>query len=211
MTHRSFRYPCVRSGIVLVARLADRALRRPTAVVLAAAQLIVAVPLSAAAATPTTGGTVQTSATAPPVVVANRTVPAVTPPPTVYTLPDTPTDAELSAAHIFAEPLLPMSRGTSAAENRALARALRVYANTQRSEMVAPLLQFLSIYPQSAWRASLLANLGTIYRRTGYLSRAFSAWDLAWLESRDEVEPRARAVADFALGEWFELSHTLGR
>src|SRR5438445_10008610 len=54
----------------------------------------------------------------------NRTVPAVTPPPTVFTLRDEPVDADLTSAHIFAEPLIPMPRGTTAAENRALTSAL---------------------------------------------------------------------------------------
>ena len=102
----------------------------------------------------------------------NRTVPAVTPPSTVSTLADTPTNADLSAAHLFSEPLIPMPGPTSRAENRALAIALRAYAAGHRSEMVAPLLQFLSQYPRSAWRPSLLANIGTTYRTTGYLSRA---------------------------------------
>src|SRR5207249_8895441 len=102
-------------------------------------------------------------------VVANRTVPQVTPPPTVDTLPDTPSDAELSNAHAFPEPLIPMPRGTTPAENHALALALRTYAAGRRSEMVAPLLQFLSQFPQTAWRASLLANIGSVYRSTGYL------------------------------------------
>ena len=141
----------------------------------------------------------------------NRTVPKVTPPPSVFTLSESPSDAELSNAHVFPEPLIPMPRGTTAAENRALARALRQYADGRRSEMVAPLLQFIAQYPRTAWKASLLANLGTVYRSAGYLSRAFNAWELAWSESKEETEPRARAVADFAIGEWFELSHKLGR
>ena len=138
-------------------------------------------------------------------------MPGVTASPTVFTLPETPTNAELSNAHVFPEPLIPMPRGTTPAENRAFARALRQYAESQRSEQVAPLLQFVSQFPQTAWKASLLANLGTVYRSTGYLSRAFNAWELAWSEANGETEPRARAVADFAIGEWFELSHKLGR
>ena len=83
--------------------------------------------------------------------------------------------------------------------NRALARAIAEYARTGRSEMVAPLLAFLAQYPQTAWRPSLLANLGTVYRATGYLGKALSAWDQAWSEAKIETDVRAKAVADFAL------------
>src|SRR5258708_1931066 len=85
----------------------------------------------------------------------NRTVPTVTPPRTVASLSTTPSNAELSGTRIFSEPLIPMSRGTTAAENAALARAIGEYARTAQGEMVAPLLAFLVIYPQSAWKASL--------------------------------------------------------
>jgi hypothetical protein len=186
-----------------------RAIVRPFSLLLVASQLVVGIPLAASTSTSTVEQDASKAVQTP--IVANRHVPVVSPPPTVETLTDTPTDAELSAAHIFAEPLIPMPRGTTPAENRALAQALRLYASGNRPEMVAPVLQFLSRYPQSAWKASLLANLGFVYRRTGYLSRAFNAWDMAWTEAKDETDPRARAVADFAIGEWFELSHKLGR
>ena len=141
----------------------------------------------------------------------NRTVPTVDPPSTVLSLPVSPTDAELTHARIFAEPLVPMPRGTTPAENRALARAIAEYARIGRSEMVAPLLAFLAQYPQTAWRPSLLANLGTVYRATGYLGKALSAWDQAWSEAKIETDVRANAVADFALGEWLDLSGKIGR
>ena len=141
----------------------------------------------------------------------NRTVPAVDPPSTVLSLPASPTDAELTRARIFAEPLVPMPRGPTAAEKRALARAIAEYARIGQSEMVAPLLAFLAQYPQSAWRPSLLANLGTVYRATGYLGKALSAWDQAWSEAKIETDVRAKAVADFALGEWLDLSGKIGR
>src|SRR6266545_7438872 len=53
----------------------------------------------------------------------NRTVPKVDAPPTLSSLPASPTDADLTRARVFAEPLVPMPRGTTEAENRALARA----------------------------------------------------------------------------------------
>ncbi len=141
----------------------------------------------------------------------NRTVPHVDPPTTVLSLSASPTDAELTRARIFAEPLVPMPRGTTAVENSALARAITEYARVAQSDKVAPLLAFLEQYPQSAWRPSLLANLGSVYRAHGYLGKALNAWDLAWVDAKGESELRAKAVADFALGEWLDLSGKVGR
>jgi RHS repeat-associated protein len=141
----------------------------------------------------------------------NRTVPSVGPPPTVATLSAVPTDAELTRTRIFSEPLIPMTRPTSTTENAALSRAIRQYANGGNTEKVAPLLAFLAAYPQSAWRPSLLANLGTVYRGTGYIGRALNAWEQAWNEAKRETEFRSKAVADFAVGEYLEQSAKIGR
>jgi hypothetical protein len=103
-----------------------------------------------------------------------------------------------------------MPGGTSRDENAALARAIMVYADSKRSDQVAPLLGFLQRFPQSAWRPSLLANLGTVYRAGGYLSHALHAWEQAWDEAKGETDPRAKAVADFALGEFLDLSAKVG-
>ena len=140
----------------------------------------------------------------------NRTVPAVEPPPALSSLPASPTDAELTRARIFPEPLVPMQRPTTRDENAALAQAIRTYAEATQGEMVAPLVAFLARYPDSAWRPSLLANLGTVYRAHGYLSRALNAWERAWDQAKGETEPRARAVADFAIGEFLDLSSKVG-
>ena len=140
----------------------------------------------------------------------NRTVPPVELPPSLSSLPISPTDAELTRARIFPEPLVPMQRPTTREENAALAQAIKTYADAQQGEMVAPLVAFLTRYPDSAWRPSLLANLGTVYRAHGYLSRALNAWERAWDQAKSETEPRPRAVADFALGEFLDLSSKVG-
>ena len=178
---------------------------------LAAAHVLFVLPVSAALSergqsqAPPPVGQPATETPRPP----NRTVPNVTSPANVFTLPETPTDAELSNAHVFSEPLIPMPRGTTAAENRSLARALRLYAEARRSEQVAPLLQFVSQFPQTAWKASLLANLGTVYRSTGLIARLQRVGaGLDRVEKETEPRPRGRRLA---IGEWFELSHKLGR
>jgi len=185
---------------------------RTTALVLTVAQISIGVPaIASSEAQQTTKSVESPSVSTPKDVTPNRTVPNVAPLSTTLVLPAYPTDAELSHARIFAEPLAPMPRPTSPQENAALARAILIYRDAHRSEMVAPLLDFLARFPQSAWRPSLLANLGTIYRSNGYLARALNAWNLAWDASKVETEPHAHAVADFALGELLDLSAKVGK
>ena len=118
--------------------------------------------------------------------------PPVELPPSLSSLPISPTDAELTRARIFPEPLVPMQRPTTREENAALAQAIKTCADAQQGEMVAPLVAFLTRYPDSAWRPSLLANLGTVYRAHGYLSRALNAWNAPGTRRRARPSP-ARA------------------
>jgi len=184
---------------------------RATSCALCLAQLMIGVP-ALALGQPTSleprgqGDVVTPSDTITP----NRTVPNVTPPASMLVLPGTPTDAELTRARVFSEPLVPLPRETTPAENAALAQAIRIYADGNNAEMVAPLTAFLGRYPDSAWRPSLLANLGTIYRANGYLSRALTAWERAWDETKGETDPHLQAVANFALGEFLDLSAKVG-
>jgi YD repeat-containing protein len=175
---------------------------------LVASQLALGVPV--AAASPASPAAAQEPPPPEPQVTPNRTVPNVMPPATELTLPAVPTDEELTRARIFSEPLVPMPWGTSPEENAALARAILIYRDTRQSEKVAPLLAFLQRFPQSAWRPSLLANFGTVYRANGYLSRALRAWEQAWDGAKIETDLRAKAVADFALGEFLDLSGKVG-
>ncbi|PYR13613.1 MAG: type IV secretion protein Rhs, partial [Acidobacteria bacterium] len=183
---------------------------RAIASILVVGQLFVGMPLTAAPAAPVAATPASQSSATSPTITPNRTIPEVTSPATTFTLSATPTDAELSSAHAFPEPLVPMSRPTTDAENGALAAALTEYAGVGQSELVAPLTRFLSIFPRSAWRASLLANIGAVYRTNGFYASALNAWRLAWADARDEVNPRAKAVADMALGEWLDLSIQVG-
>ena len=155
--------------------------------------------------------TAPTQSPAPPVVKVNRTVPRVTPPPAFPVFSEAPTDAEITRARVFPEPLLPIGAPAAPLENLALSRAITTYLHTGTSEDVAPFLNFLAQYRESPWRASLLANLGGVYRRTGYLSRALAAWDEAWHLAKDRAEPSARTIGYSAVAEWLELSMSVGR
>jgi hypothetical protein len=150
-------------------------------------------------------------AQAPLAVQANLRPPSVTPPPLFPVFSAQPTEAEIFRARVFEEPLVPIGHGTSAAENKALALALTGYLQAGGGERVGAIEGFIAGNPASAWRASLLTNLGIVYRRTGYFSRAIGAWEKAWELARAESDPHAAATADRALGELFELNGRLGR
>ncbi len=140
----------------------------------------------------------------------NRTVPSVARETPKLGFSETPTDAELGASRVFAEPLLPMGQGKStAAENRALGDAILAFA--QDPESTAPLRQFLATHPKSVWRVTLLTNLGIVQRRGAYWSEALVSWQEAWKLGKEEQEPTRRLIVDRALAELAELTARIGR
>ena len=144
-------------------------------------------------------------------VPVNRTPPKVLPPPLMPTFSNPPTDAEIQRARVFEEPLLPTGGQTTPEENRALAAALLDYLRSGGSDRVAPLLRFLQSFPGTAWRASVLLDLGLVYRRTGHFSRALDVWNDAWALAKSGEDRNSRAIGDRAVGELFELNSRLGR
>lgn len=182
---------------------------RAVAWTLVPAQVLLAVPVHASNRAQSQDE--KSRSTPPPKVKVNRTVPKVTPPPAVPLFSPQPTEGELFRARVFEEPLLPVGGSTTAAENRDLAAALSSYLQAGSSENLTAVEAFLESHPSSAWRASLLTNLGIAYRHTGYFSRALRAWERAWDLAKGETDPRAMALADRALGELAELNGRLGR
>jgi RHS repeat-associated protein len=134
--------------------------------------------------------------------------PNVTPPSVVPRFSVPVTDKQIFNARVFEEPLVPIGPPTTVAENAALAGALTAYAQAAVPETVAPFLGFLTRFPASSWRASLLMNLGLVYRRTGYFSLALDAFEEAWALSKDSS---SRITADRALAQLGELNSRLGR
>lgn len=150
----------------------------------------------------------------------NRTAPVVEPPPMMPAFSPTPTDAEITRARVFGEPLVRMQNtatlndepsSMSETENKALAQAIIVYLEKNEPEEVSQFTAFLDRYKSSSWRVSLLTNLGTVYRHTGYFLKALEAWEEAWKLGKDETETNARATVDKAVGELAELNARLGR
>ncbi|HTS18573.1 MAG TPA: RHS repeat-associated core domain-containing protein [Verrucomicrobiae bacterium] len=151
------------------------------------------------------------SATSKAKIMVNRSLPIVRPPSLTPSFSDPPTDAEVFSYRFLEDSLVPMLGTTSAEENRALVKALLAYRQRSDPDDFSEILSFLQGHPDSAWRVSLLANLGYAYRRAGYFSKALTAWQEAWQLGRNVSEPRARVVVDRVAGEIAELNAWVGR
>ena len=144
-------------------------------------------------------------------VKANRNRPQVPRPPDRLVLPNQPSPEDVFNARVFAEPLVPVGGQPSADDTAALGRAIRTfYARSDRGE-TSSMTSYLAGQPASPWRASLLANLGTVYAQEGAFSRAMSAFDEAWRLTKDSTEPAGQAVADFAVSHWLEVAASFGQ
>jgi RHS repeat-associated protein len=189
-----------------VTQILSRRWARTIALVLTASQVTMAVPVFARQ---------QPSATAPPAdapppVIVNTSAPRVTAAPLMPVFSDPPTTAEMTRARVFQEPLLPVGGTPSSAENRELARLLTAYLTAGVPDATDDLHGFALQHSSSPWRASLLTDLGYVWRRTGRFGKAYSAWDLAWRLTKDLTDANGRTVADTALGELAELTARLG-
>ena len=58
---------------------------------------------------------------------------------------------------------------------------------------------FIEAYPNSAWAASLHANLGRFYLDRGRMSLALQHWEAAWLATRPYPDGSGKLVADYTL------------
>jgi len=141
----------------------------------------------------------------------NHTVPNVSPPKGQLEFPARPTAEDFFRSHAFSEPLVPVGSQTSAAENAALAAALLSYSQRTSPDDFSSLTAFLEQHPGSAWRASLLTDLGLDYYNTAHYSLALEAWTKAWSLSQSATGLREKAVADRALGELAYMYARIGR
>jgi RHS repeat-associated protein len=146
-----------------------------------------------------------------PTIRPNRRVPSVKPVPRTPVFSAWPTEQEIFGARVLEEPLVPVNGSPSPEETRALARSLQAYLEAGSGENVGPLVAFLEGHSVSAWRASLQLNLGLVYLRTGYYSRAVRLLDESWAVAERSTDLRGRAVADRALGELTRLNARLGK
>lgn len=122
-----------------------------------------------------------------------------------------PKDEEIYRIHFFEEPLVPAEGSSSVEENNALIYALAGFSQRTSSDNFRPVTEFLNTYPQSRWRGALLANLGIIYRRSGYFNKAMEAWEQAWLILKNQNEHKAKVLADRVVSELLLINSWVGR
>jgi RHS repeat-associated protein len=146
-----------------------------------------------------------------PDVKVNRRVPRVKAVPAYPELGANPTSEMLTRARIFSEPLLPVGGSPSADENRALGTAVLAFLRGGDLDATEPLEAFLVAHSDTPWNASLLMNLGLVYKRTHRSVRARNAFDASWKQARDLEDQNGRVIADGAAGELLQLGMTFGR
>jgi len=186
-------------------------LSRILTALLVIAQVLTAIPTIASAEPATPVAPASTPPQPPPRVKVNRTVPAVTPPPSEPQFSSSPTTQEITRARVFSEPLIPVGGEPTAGENLVLARALLAYHRSGGTRWEPIVADFLLTHPASPWRASLLANLGTAQLRAHAYSLALTSWNEAWSAARNNPDPKARAVADFAVAQWLTVAASFGQ
>jgi RHS repeat-associated protein len=146
-----------------------------------------------------------------PNVKVNRRTPQPAPPPAYPVFSLVPTTKEIVGARVFGEPLLPVGADPSFQENFVLATAITQWLRSGDPENTRPFETFLTTHPTSVWRASVLANLGTFYKRHGYFTRAEARLVEAWEIARHATDANGRAVAEQVLVDLIELRCSFGR
>ncbi|HEU5122558.1 MAG TPA: RHS repeat-associated core domain-containing protein [Verrucomicrobiae bacterium] len=123
----------------------------------------------------------------------------------------TPEDSEFFAISVLPEPLSPIGGRTTIEENQDLAEALIKFHERSRLDDFSAITDFVGAHPKSPWRIALWTNLGLLYRKAGYFSRAMQAWENAWNAGKHFQSDDARAVVNRALGQLADLNARLGR
>lgn len=121
-----------------------------------------------------------------------------------------PTTAEITAARIFEEPLIPVWGEPSDEENRAFADALLAFARRTKLDDFSALENFLASPIAFNWYPSLLACLGNEYYQTGYYSKAIDALEDAWLWLDGAWDIGAPELADKTVGELARMHARIG-
>ena len=117
---------------------------------------------------------------------------------------------ELYNAPGLPEALLSRNKTDSQAERMALKEAVEKFRQRARRDDLSALTGFLARYPESTWNVALLVNVGILYKRSGYFTRALTTMEDAWRLGKEE-QGRVRDLVDLGLGELADLAARLGR
>jgi RHS repeat-associated protein len=122
-----------------------------------------------------------------------------------------PPNEEMYTAHIFEEPLVSTSGIEVPGENAALVYALAAFSQRSSADDFSSITQFLNRNPDTHWRGALLANLGIIYRRSGYYNQAMNSWEEAWKILKGQTERKVKVLADRVASELLLINAWVGR
>ena len=104
-----------------------------------------------------------------------------------------------------------MGAEPTAQDNADFAAALIRYVECVDPDDFSALTAFLDAHPGSPWAGGLLTNLGLVYYRRGYYSRALQAWSSACEVAMPITDPAPRPLADRAVGELAYMLAKVGR
>lgn len=111
----------------------------------------------------------------------------------------------------FAEPFV-ATKDTSSTEDQAVLAAIKGHQARKSVDDYQALTGFLEKYPDSGWSLAVSTNLGWIYYQSGRFSKAIDIWERAWQLGKavKDDNPKAKALADRALGELFRMHARIG-
>lgn len=121
------------------------------------------------------------------------------------------TDEEIFRVHFFEEPLVPATGTVIKAENAALVNAMAAFSQRTSPDDFTAITNFIKKYPKSRWKGSLLANIGIVYRRTGYYNEAMYVWEQSWNILKKQTDHKTKVLADRVISELLLMNGWIGR
>ena len=127
------------------------------------------------------------------------------------TFSDPPTEQEITNFRVFPERLTTLGVADNALENRAILAAMQEYLAAHQPTKTQVFDDFIKRYPTSAWNAALLTNLGLVYRRYGFFTKAITYWERVRDIARHHPQSRTDALIGLAYAELAQINAWLGR
>jgi RHS repeat-associated protein len=119
--------------------------------------------------------------------------------------------AALFSRRSLPEPLVPIGPGVSEKDCDKLTAALDAFERRGQSDDFSQLETYLRANPKSPWRLAVLTNLGLLQYHAGYFSKCPITFRAAWDAGKNATDPRTKALADRAAGEYTKMLARLGR
>jgi RHS repeat-associated protein len=137
---------------------------------------------------------------------------AIIPPHSAESLSPNPTNDDVNQLRVFSGPLVPDPAKTLVpGENAALSIAIKAFAARTSPDDFSALTTYLTQFPNSPWKASLLTNIGMESFYTGHFDEALTSWETAWNLAKNSNDPGLQAIADRAVSQYARMNARIGR